>query len=257
MAFLMLAQGDPIGRDLLKKLVLARYGPSPPAMDTLRITYKGRTRASLGPFPLWARVEAVASYRFPLHMRWDFRVRVLRLLSSSYTTTFDGEAVYEQHGLRVTRITEAEQVESARRRAWSETVFFVSPLIASDRVRVEGIDLSAFRAILADYPEDVATVRLSEDHRIREIEIERLDPADGLRKRQYIRPLGELTRVDGLILPERIQRFWDGEMFMELSPVAVVLNPELEADTFTLREETISDILREDEDAESDEETAS
>ncbi len=63
--------------------------------------------------------------------------------------------------------------------------------------------------------------------------------------------------MDGLILPERIQRFWDGEMFMELSPVAVVLNPELEADTFTLREETISDILREDEDAESDEETAS
>ncbi|GEM_PF-1021193 len=237
MSFLTLAQGDPIGKDLLKKLVNSRYGISPPAMESLRITYRGRTRARLWRVPLWARVDAVATYRFPREMKWEFKVRLLGLLRSGYTTSFDGTAVYEQHGFKVSTITDEVLVESARRRAWAETVFFISPLIADPQVHVEGEGNHTLRVWLAGQEADVAIVRLDEDNRLHEVEVERVDPADGQRKRQFIRPVGELVKVDGLIMPQTIQRYWEDELFMELSPVAVDLNPELAPDVFTLREE--------------------
>ncbi|MBN1966553.1 MAG: hypothetical protein JW910_18015 [Anaerolineae bacterium] len=250
MSFFLLAQADPVGRDLLKKLVVARYGGSPPALDTLRVKFQGRSRAQVWGFQMWARVEATATYQFPDRYRWDFSLRLLRVLRSSFTTSFDGSAVYEQRGLRATRDAEAEAVESARRRAWAETVFFVSPLIVNERVRVEGIDMSSFRAIRpGGSVENAAIVRLDEQHRLREIEIERMDPADGLPKRQCLRPSGDLVRVDGLVLPQRVGRFWDDELFMELSPVGAELNPELSPDDFVLKTETIDDILTEDDTA--------
>lgn len=245
MAFLMLAQGDPIGKDLLKKLVDARFGSSPPGMDTLRVTFKGRSRARIGPLPLWARVNAVATYEFPRKMKWEFKVRVLGLLRSSYTTSFDGEAVYEVDRLKVKKLTDEMNVRSAWQRAWSETVFFISPLIADHEVRVESVGSRGFRVLAPGSPDIAAHVRLNDDNRIGDIEIERVDPADGQSKVQRIRPLGELKHIDGLNLPETIQRFWDNEMFMELSPVKVELNPQLEASEFTLESEDLLSVLDE------------
>jgi hypothetical protein len=236
MKFLSLAQGDPIGKDLLHKLVDARYGAHPPAMDALRVTYAGRSRAKLGPFSLWARVDAVATHRFPTLMKWSFKIRVLRFLRSSYTTCFDGETVYEAQGGRVTRSQDAEAVESARRRAWAETIFYVSPLIANDRVRVQGIDPHAFKAHLAGAESDVAIVRLDENNTLREIEIERLDPAAAQYQKQFLRPVGKLITIDGLILPETVRRYWGDEMIMELSPVRVEMNPALSEGEFVLKD---------------------
>lgn len=232
MKFLLLAQGDPVGKDLLKRLVAARYGSSPPALDTLRVTYKGRSRAALWRIPLWARVEATATYRFPLQFKWEFKIRLLGFLRSSFATSFDGQTVYHQRGFQVEQETDTALVESARRRAWSETVFFVSPLIANQEVRVEGLDGHAFLARLPGSPDDVAIVRLREDDSLAEIEVERVDPDDGQRKRQYLRPVGELAHVNGLILPQSVQRYWGDELFMELSPVAAELNPQLKDDEF-------------------------
>ncbi len=248
MKFLSLAQGDPIGKDLLVKLVEARYGAHPPAMDAVRVTFKGRSRAQIGPIPLWARVTAVASYRFPLLMKWSFQIRVLGFLRSSYSTSFDGETVYEEQGGRVTRHRDAGAVESARRRAWAETVFYVSPLIADDRVRVEGVDSRTFKAYLADAADDVAVVRLHDNNTLREIEVERMDPATNQYKKQYLRPTGELVNVDGLILPATIARYWGDEMLMELSPAQVELNPEFAPDEFVIQD-LLAVLDEEDEDA--------
>ncbi len=233
MKFLSLVQGDPIGKDLFLKLIDARYGAHPPGMDALRVTFEGRSRAKLGPLPIWARVKAVATYRFPTAMKWSFKIRVLRLLNSSYVTSFDGETVFEEQGGRVSRDTSPQAVESARRRAWAETVFFVSPLIADDRVRVEGVEPGVFKTYLAA-TEDVATVRLHANNTVREIEIERMDPATDTYKKQFIRPVGQLSNIDGLILPEKIQRYWDDELLMELTPIQVELNPPLADDEFAL-----------------------
>jgi hypothetical protein len=256
MPFLTLAQGDPIGLDLFKKLVETRYGGSPPAMEALRITYQGRSQAQLGPIPLWAKVEATATYRFPFQMKWRFDVRVLRFLRSGYTTTFDGEKVYEWEQGKIKPVDDPELVESARRRVWAETVFFVSPLIADDKVRVEGSDNRTFRALAPGYPEIAATVRLNEDNTLNVVEIDRLDPTDRETKCQHLRPVGELKNVDGLIVPEMVQRSWGGPAFMELTPVKVELNPALEPDEFVLHNENLLEGILDNDDDDAPEESA-
>lgn len=250
MSFFILAQTNPIGRDLLRKLVATRYGVSPPAMDTLRIRFEGRSKATLMGLSQWAKVEATATYMFPDRYRWDFRIRMFRLLRSSFTTSFDGSAVYEQRGLNATRNAEAAAVTSARRRAWAETLLFISPLLVNENARVEGLDMTSFRAFMpgAQGDDDAATVHLDEQNRMTEVTINRMDPADGQHKRQSLRPSGELTRVDTLVVPQIIGRYWDDELFMELSPVEVELNPELSLKHFVLETETLDDILDDEDD---------
>ena len=250
MSFLTLAQGDPTGKDLLKKAVVARYGPSLPAMDSLRVVYEGRSRGQVGPLPVWARVRATVTYRFPDQMKWDFRIRMLFFFRSGFTTSFDGETVYEQKGLHATPIHDENETKSARLRAWMETVFFFSPLIANDAVRVEGIDAHSFRALLPGQIDDPVIVRLHDDYTLRELEVVRWDPVMKTPRKQFLRPVGGLATVDGLIMPQKLQRFWEDELFMELTPVAAERNPDLAEGEFVLEDEDISAILAEDSEAE-------
>lgn len=252
MPFLLLTQGDTIGLDLLKKLVDNRYGGSPPSMDTLRVTYEGWSSAQLGPFPLRAKVHAVAEYRFPFFMRWSFKVRVLRFLNSRYTTAFDGTAVYEEQRGRVTSTTDEAQIQSARARVWSEAVFFVSPLIADHKVQVHSIDTHAFEVQAPGHPEIKANVRLDEDNALAAVEINRMDPNDNLMKLQRIEPGGGLVQVDGLLMPAEMRRYWGGQLFMTLKPVQVELNPELTEGTFRIEPEDLLAVLHEDDEPEMD-----
>lgn len=246
MPFLLLTQGDSIGLDLLRKLVDARYGGSPPAMDSVRVTYQGWSSARLGPLPLKAQVDAVATYRFPFEMRWEFKVRLLRFMRSRYTTAFDGKTVYEDVRTRVNRITDPAQVESARARAWAEAVYFVSPIIADHDVHVKNLDNHVFQVLAPGMPDTSVTVRLSPEGAMAAVEVERLDPGDGQVKRQRICPAGDLKRVDSLIMPERMERYWGDDLFMSLWPVKVELNPPLDAGTFRLEQEDLLAVLDED-----------
>ncbi|GAB4572658.1 MAG: hypothetical protein Kow0077_12650 [Anaerolineae bacterium] len=249
MPFLLLTRGDPIGLDLLKKLVDHRYGGSPPAMDSLRVTHEGWSKGRVGPLPLRASVRAVATYRFPFQMKWEFEVTMLGFLRSRYTTTFDGEVVYEEQRARVQRITDPAQVESARARAWSEAVYYVSPLIADHAIEVKALEGNAFRAIAPGFPDLAAVVRLAEDNTLQAVEIERVDPNDGLRKLQRIVPEGGLIRVDGMLMPARMQRLWGDDLFMSLSPVNVELNPALDDSEFRLEAQDLLAVLDEDDDS--------
>ena len=254
MSFLTLTQGDSVGKGLLKKLLGARYGGSVPALDTLRVTYRGRSQAKLGPLPLWAQVEAVATYRFPDHMRWEFKLTAIRLMRSSYSTAFDGTTVTELERNKVSVITDPQYVQSARTRAWAETVFFVSPLTTDERIRVERVeeDSNAFRAYGPGEDGPVALVRLHEDGRLKEVEVERVNPVSGITQRQRLVSSGELTRVDKLIVPSMIQRYWDDELTMELTPVEVEINLALEPDAFTIQAEDLLAGLDEDDENDQD-----
>ncbi len=254
MSFLTLAQGDSVGKGLLKKMAQARYGGSPPALETLRVTYQGRSQARIGPIPLWAHVDAVATYRFPDHLRWDFKLNVLRILRSGYSTAFDGQVVSELERGKAVVKTDADSVRSARTRAWAETIFFISPLITDERVRVERIedDAHAFRAYAPDGDATMATVHLHEDGRLKEVMVERVNPVNNQSQRQRLVAAGELTLVDRLILPATIQRFWDDELSMELTPVAVELNPELAPDAFRFEPVNLLAVLDEDGDGKGD-----
>jgi hypothetical protein len=264
MSFLTLTQGDSVGKGLLKKLLNARYGTSVPALETLRVTYRGRSQAKLGPVTMWARVDAVATYHFPDQMRWEFKLTAARLMHSSYSTAFDGQTVTELERNKVSVITDPEYVRSARTRAWAETVFFVSPLTTDDRFRVERVegDTNAFRAYGPPSPEGtdedgpVALVRLHEDGRLNEVVVERVNPVGGNMQTQRLVASGELARVDKLILPAQIQRYWDTEMAMELSPVEAEINPALGPETFIIQEENLLAVLDEDDDNDHDEDAA-
>ncbi len=245
MPFLLLTQGDTIGLDLLKKLVDNRYGSSPPGIDTLRVTYTGWSSARIGPLPLRAKVQAVASYRFPFQMRWEFDVRLLRFMTSRYTTTFDGATVFEEQRAKVSETTDERQVQSARARAWSEAVYFISPMIADHTVHVQSMDNHSFKASAPGFPDLVAEVYLSEDNVMRAIEIDRLDPGDNTAKRQRIEAGSPLIQVDGLLVPAELRRYWNNELFMSLKPVRIELNPALPPETFTLREENLLAVLDE------------
>lgn len=252
MPFLLLAQGDTIGLDLLKKLVDNRYGGSPPSIDTIRVKYEGWSAAQIGPFPLRAKVNATAEYRFPFQMRWSFQVRVLRFMQSRYTTAFDGTTVYEEQHGRVNNTTDEAQVQSARARVWSEAAFFVSPLIADHNVHVHSLDSHAFEVQAPGYPEIKAAVRMNEDNTLAGVEINRMDPNDNAMKLQRIEPAGGLVQVDGLLLPAEMRRYWEGRLFMTLSPIQVELNPELDEGTFRLEPEDLLAVLKEDDEPEPD-----
>ncbi|MFC1961251.1 hypothetical protein ACFLYO_11160 [Chloroflexota bacterium] len=146
MKFLTLTQGDPIGLGLLKRLVEARYGVSPPAMRALRVTYQGRTEARLGPFMVPAKVEAIATYDFPNKMKWAFKVKLFFIFTSSFTTSFDGAAVYEMERTKAIQKTDPDLVESARQRVWAESCYFISPLLAEHQAKVEGLDTRTIQA---------------------------------------------------------------------------------------------------------------
>jgi hypothetical protein len=258
MSFLTLTQGDSVGKGLLKKLLNARYGGSVPALETLRVTYQGRSQAKLGPIPMWARVDAVATYRFPDQMRWEFKLAVARVLHSSYSTAFNGTTVTELERNKVSVITDANYVHSARTRAWAETVFFISPLTTDDRFRVERVeeDTNAFRAYgpgngAEDGSEEtVALVRLHEDGRLNEVVVERVNPVSGQMQLQRLVASGELARIDRLIMPSLVRRYWDDELSMELRPVEVEVNPDLPSETFTIQQENLLAVLDEDDEDE-------
>ena len=260
MSFLTLTQGDSVGKGLLKKLLNARYGGSVPALETLRVTYQGRSRAKLGPILLWAKVNAVATYRFPDQMRWEFKLSVLRILRSGYSTAFDGQTITELERGKVNVITEPAAVQSARTRAWAETVFFVSPLSTDERIRVERVEdePNAFRAygpsdtVELEPGATVALVRLQDDGRLKEVVVERINPVSGKMQRQRLSAAGDLARVDKLIMPSLLRRYWDDELTMELTPVEVEVNPDLGPGTFTLQPENLLAGLDDEDDEDDD-----
>lgn len=246
MPFLLLTQGDTIGLDLLKKLVDNRYGGSPPSIDALRVTYDGWSQARLGPLPLRATVRAVATYRFPFEMRWEFSIRVMRFMRSRYTTAFDGTTVYEEQRAKISETTNEAAVQSARARAWSEAVYFVSPMISDHAVRVEAVDSHTFKALAPGHPDLAAVVHLNDDNVMQYVEIDRMDPNDNSLKRQRLEPSDELVRVDGLLMPAELRRYWNGDLFMTLKPIQAELNPALKTEDFRLEQEDLLAVLDED-----------
>jgi hypothetical protein len=87
---LLLAQGDVMSKDMLRRAIEARYGLRPPALESLRIDFKGRARAKLGPLATWVPVDATAYFNFPTSMRWDFAVRAVGVQIGSGVEAFDG-----------------------------------------------------------------------------------------------------------------------------------------------------------------------
>ena len=89
MPVLLLARGDQDSKMMLRHAIEARYGLGPPAIETLKLQLKGRTRAKIGPVAAWVPLEGTAYFKFPFSIRWNFTMRPGGVALSSGEEAFE------------------------------------------------------------------------------------------------------------------------------------------------------------------------
>lgn len=233
MPVLLLAQGDPQAKDLLRRAIEARYGASPPAIESLDIEMKGRTRAHVGPITAWIPLEIQARFRFPSAMRWDFIARPAGVAVQRGTDAFDGAVYRRQRGGDPPEVVEGQNlVQSAQRRLWALAALFLTPL-GEHFVRLVHTGDYSFEAANT-LINDAVRLCLRPDSTLEQVEVTCFNPDSGRDQRFSLRLSAEQEPVDGIMLPRKISAFWDDEPYFEAEPVRVVSNPEIPDGAFTL-----------------------
>jgi hypothetical protein len=234
MPVLLLAYGDPTAKDMLRRAIEARYGTRPLALDSLRIKFSGRARVKVGPMHTWVPVEATASFRFPLAMRWDFNIKPFHLPVQRGTEAFDGAAYRRISGDRkVKEIGDPEHVHSMRRRLWAMAAMLLTPL-GSPFVQLSLVDQTRFEATNTEL-EDTAVITVRADHSLDQVHVRCLNPATEQHQNHIIRLSEEMLVFGELILPGKISGYWDDTPTFELMPVDAQSNPDIPDHVFTLK----------------------
>lgn len=234
MPVLLLAYGDPKAKDLLRRAIEARYGVRPPALEALKLNFKGRARAKLGPVAAWVPVEATAYFQFPTAMRWDFVVKPLGLPVQRGV-----EALYDHEyrvlrGKTATLVSDEAQIAYLRRRLWAVAAMLLTPL-GEDFVKVS-VNENGGRSFQVTNTrlDDTVNVYLRADYTVESVQVECLNPDTG-RQQCFIMRLSEAQiELNELILPKKIEVFWDNDPAFEVEPTLVESNPAVTASTFTL-----------------------
>jgi hypothetical protein len=233
MPVLLLAQGDAKARDTLKKAIGARYGFTPPAIESLRIDFKGRARVKVGPVSAWVPVEVSASFRFPTHMRWDFTVKPIGVPVQRGVEAYDGQQYRRVRGSSSPTLMNDEAViSSMRRRLWSVAALLLTPL-GEHFVKLTSSDDGSINVTHTQL-HDAVNMVLRANHTLERVQVECVNP-DTERVQWFMMQVSEAQApVDGLMLPSKINTFWDNEPYFEVEPVAVNSNPQLSDSLFTL-----------------------
>lgn len=235
MPVLLLAKGDPPARDLLKKAIEARYALRPPVLESLRIDFRGRSRAKIGPISSWVPVEASAQFLFPRAMRWDFKVKAAGVQLGSGSEAFDGTTSRTTRGKKSpTIISDAAAVESLHRRLWAIAAVFLTPL-GDHFVKLQAVGDSLLDATNT---QTNSTVRLSirPNKTLESVEVTCINPDSEREERYTLRLSEEQAAVNDLILPTQISAFWDDNPSFEIEPVLAQENPTITEDVFTLQD---------------------
>lgn len=234
MPVLLLAQGDPEARTLLRQAIEARYGLQPPVIESLRIDFKGRARVKLGPISTWVPVDATAYFRFPTMMRWDFAVRPLGVPIRRGVDAFDGSNYRSSRGgSQPDVITDADRIHSARQRLWAIAGFLLTPM-GEMFVKLASTGSSSFSATNTQL-QDSVQLFMRPDHTLEHLQLDDcLNPDNDQRQKFFIHLSEEQTHIDGLMLPTKISTFWNDDPYYEVEPVKAQLNPEIADGVFTL-----------------------
>ncbi|NWF70190.1 MAG: hypothetical protein HXY40_13980 [Chloroflexi bacterium] len=238
MPVLLLAQGDVKARDLLKKAISARYGFNPPALESLRIDFKGRARAKVGPITAWVPVEVTASFCFPTKMRWDFTVKPIGVPVQRGVEAFDGQQYRRlRGGGSPVLVKDANALQSMRRRLWSVAALLLTPL-GEHFVRLAANDDGSLQATHTQL-NDAVNMLLRPDHSLERVQVECVNP-DNERAQTFVLKAAETQApVDGLMLPTKVSTFWDDEPYFEAEPVRVCSDARFQDSLFTLVEEHV------------------
>lgn len=235
MPVLLLAQGDAESKDMLRHAIEARYGLRPPAIESLRIEWKGRVRAKLGPLATWVPVEATALFCFPNTMRWDFIVRAVGVQIGSGVEAFDGVTYRSSRGGKSPTIIEnVELMRSMQRRLWAIAAVFLTPL-GEHFVRLQAAGENRLEVTNTQIDSTIL-LSLRPDNTLEEVEVTCLNPDTEQQQRFTLKLSEDQSPVDELMLPCKISAFWDTEVYYELEPVVVETNPQIPDTMFSLAE---------------------
>jgi len=240
MPVLLLCQGEPKAKEMLRKAIEARYGINPPAIEKITIAFRGRARAKIGPVTTWIPVDAKASFVFPTHLRWEFTVKPLMLPIQRGVEAYDGTAYRSTRAFgSSSKSQKTALLVSARSRLWQMAATLLTPM--SDYfIKVTQYAEDGFEAENTKLNDSVR-IYLRQNYTIKLASVMCYNPDSDRNQRFNLEFDEEQAPVDGLMLPKKIKAFWDDEPYFELSPIQVNMNPDLPEDLFTLGDEVVND----------------
>lgn len=239
MPVLLLCQGEADAKNRLRRAIEARYGNNPPAIEKIRIGFKGRTRVKLGPITTWVPVTAQASFVFPTHLRWDFTVKPLNLPVQKGVEVYDGRTYRTQRVIgRGTESGKTDFITSARGRLWQIAAILLTPM-SDYYINVSNYGENCLKAVNTKLNDSV-DIYLRENYTIDHTVVQCFNPDTEKQQNLYLNLSREQSPVNGLMLPKTVAAFWDNEPYFEMSPTEVELHPDLPDEYFTLGAETVT-----------------
>jgi hypothetical protein len=230
---LLLAQGDAQAKEMLRKAIQGRYGLRPPALESLRLEFKGRARAKIGPVSTWVPVEAAARFHFPHSLRWDFIVKAAGVQIGSGTEAFDGKTYRTARGGKAVSVSEdGETISSMQRRLWAVAAVLLTPL-GEQFVKLNAVGEDHLQATNTQMNIAV-NLHLHADQSLDYVETTCLNPDTENQQSFTLRLQAEQVSVNDLILPCKVSAFWDDDPYFELEPVLAEANPAIPEAVFTL-----------------------
>jgi hypothetical protein len=234
MPVLLLARGDAQARDMLRRAIEARYGVTPPAIDSLKIDFKGRVRARVGPITTWIPVDIMAQFRFPNAMRLDFTVRPAGVTVQRGIEGFDGTTYQVMRGgSNPNVIDDPESIRSHRSRLWAIAAVLLTPL-GEHFVELQAPHENTFSALNTLFGDSVR-LRLRPDNTLESVTVMCQNPDTQQQQLFSLHMSAEQSPIDTLMLPSKVSAFWDTNPYFEVQPVRVDANPAISDAVFTLQ----------------------
>lgn len=232
MPVLLLAQGDPAAKDMLRRAIEARYALSPPAIENAIMDFKGRARAKVGPVTTWVPLHIRASFRFPTAFRWDFSVRPVGVPVQRGVESYDGSIYRQKRGKRVEIMNDDDVIHSLRHRLWAMAAVLLTPL-GEHFVRLQMDNDRHFEATNTMLG-DTVQLHLRPDHTLEQVNVCCLNPDSGKMQTFRLMLSSEQIPVNDIILPRKIQSFWDDQPYYEVEPVGIENRTAIADEIFTL-----------------------
>jgi hypothetical protein len=209
MPVLLLAYGDPKAKDLLRRAIEARYGARPPVLESLKLDFKGRARAKVGPVTAWVPVEASAYFQFPNAMRWDFVVKPMGLPVQRGVEGFHENTYRVLQGKTAQTVTDAAKIAYLRRRLWAIAGLLLTPL-AESYVKLSPNDNGGRSFNVTNTQiDDTVSVYLRTNDTVESVQATCLNPNTSREQRLIFQLSEEQIELNELILPKKIAVSWD------------------------------------------------
>lgn len=234
MAILLLSQGEPEAREILRQALQARYGISPPAIEYLEMRFKGRIRAKFGPIATWVPLDIEAHFSFPNAMRWDFSVKPVGVTVQRGIEAFDGQTYRRKRGDGpIETTTDEKLLHAMQHRLWAIAAVLLSPL-TEHFVHVTQHSENVFEAKNTQLNTAVA-LHLRPDKRLDSVSTRCFNAETGKVQTFTLRLSEEQTPVNGIMFPKTISAYWDQEVNFEAEVTEIINALSMDDGLFSLQ----------------------